>query len=290
MDRNLYMTTGEFAALMGVSKHTLFHYDDIGLFSPEYVAENGYRMYSLYQMETLEAIRILRDLGMPLKEIREFLRVRSPRELMRVFMEREAQISQEIQKLQNMQGWIRQRKRKIGMILEQDFTKIQIRHYPERYYLIRQIDGNSEKDYMSKTNALILDFKNTEHRRDYEVAYLQYEDNLARHIYNAYDNVLLLLEHKPEHMVYQVMPEGDYLTGFHVGDWRSMGEAYERMEQYRKRHGIQTGAVYMERDLVDQLSVQHAEEYVTEIAVRVAEDGETAAGLEREIPVKPEYF
>ena len=48
MDRNLYMTTGEFAALMGVSKHTLFHYDDIGLFSPEYVAENGYRMYSRY--------------------------------------------------------------------------------------------------------------------------------------------------------------------------------------------------------------------------------------------------
>ena len=37
MDRNLYMTTGEFAALMGVSKYTLFHYDDIGLFSPEYV-------------------------------------------------------------------------------------------------------------------------------------------------------------------------------------------------------------------------------------------------------------
>ena len=29
----------EIAALMGVSKHTLFHYDDIGLFSPEYVAD-----------------------------------------------------------------------------------------------------------------------------------------------------------------------------------------------------------------------------------------------------------
>ena len=31
--------SGEFVALMGVSKHTLFHYDDIGLFSPEYVAD-----------------------------------------------------------------------------------------------------------------------------------------------------------------------------------------------------------------------------------------------------------
>ena len=93
MDRNLYMTTGEFAALAGVTKHTLFHYDEIGLFSPEFIAENGYRMYSLYQMETWNTILILRDLGMPLKEIRQFLQMRSPQELMRIFTEREAQIA-----------------------------------------------------------------------------------------------------------------------------------------------------------------------------------------------------
>ena len=30
----LYFTTGEFAKILGVKKHTLFHYDEIGLFSP----------------------------------------------------------------------------------------------------------------------------------------------------------------------------------------------------------------------------------------------------------------
>lgn len=29
-----YLTTGEFARLCGVSKHTLFHYDELGVFSP----------------------------------------------------------------------------------------------------------------------------------------------------------------------------------------------------------------------------------------------------------------
>ena len=29
----LYFTTGEFARILGVRKHTLFHYDEIGLFS-----------------------------------------------------------------------------------------------------------------------------------------------------------------------------------------------------------------------------------------------------------------
>jgi len=57
MDRHEYMTTGEFASAMGVSKDTLFHYDDIGLFCPEKVSENGYRYYSIYQMETFDTIR-----------------------------------------------------------------------------------------------------------------------------------------------------------------------------------------------------------------------------------------
>lgn len=32
MDHNKYMTTGEFARRMGVTKNTLFHYDNIDLF------------------------------------------------------------------------------------------------------------------------------------------------------------------------------------------------------------------------------------------------------------------
>lgn len=269
MDRNLYMTTGEFAALAGVTKHTLFHYDEIGLFSPEFIAENGYRMYSLYQMETWNTILILRDLGMPLKEIRQFLQMRSPQELMRIFTEREAQIGQEIAKLENMRGWIRQRREKIGAALKQDFTRIQIRHYPERYYLICQMDGSSEKDYVEKTNALILDFKNAEQRNDYEVAYFQHEANVKNGIWNVYDNVLLLMQQKPDHMDYQVLPGGDYLVGFHAGPWMEMQEAYERIEAYCKEHGIRTEGPYVERDVMDNLSVKRMEDYVTEIAVRI---------------------
>ena len=46
MDKNNYVTTGEFAKLAGVSKDTLFHYEKIGLFKPEIVCKNEYRYYS----------------------------------------------------------------------------------------------------------------------------------------------------------------------------------------------------------------------------------------------------
>ena len=73
MIRDTYMTTGEFAKLMKISKHTLFHYDDIGLFCPEILGENGYRYYSIYQMETLDTILLLKKSGMSLQEIKDFL-------------------------------------------------------------------------------------------------------------------------------------------------------------------------------------------------------------------------
>ena len=47
----LYFTTGEFARILGVRKHTLFHYDEIGLFSPALKEENGYRYYFVWQMD-----------------------------------------------------------------------------------------------------------------------------------------------------------------------------------------------------------------------------------------------
>ncbi|MFE4512310.1 MerR family DNA-binding transcriptional regulator, partial [Bacillus subtilis] len=45
-DVKKYFTTGEFSKLCRVKKQTLFHYDEIGLFSPEIKKENGYRYYS----------------------------------------------------------------------------------------------------------------------------------------------------------------------------------------------------------------------------------------------------
>ena len=85
MDKSQYLTTGELAKLMHVTKNTLFHYDKIGLFSPEIVLDNEYRYYSIHQIEVLEAIIMLKELGMSLKEIQAFLSDRTPEKLLELF-------------------------------------------------------------------------------------------------------------------------------------------------------------------------------------------------------------
>ena len=82
-----YLTTGEFASLCGVNKKTLFHYDNIKLFMPEKVLENGYRYYSNSQIEIFNVISALKEIGMSLSEIKTFIDNRTPDMLIALFEE-----------------------------------------------------------------------------------------------------------------------------------------------------------------------------------------------------------
>ena len=76
-----YLTTGDFARLCGTTKHTLFHYDQLGIFSPAVKGENGYRYYTFPQMDVFYVISTLKELDMPLSQIKAYLDRRSPEEL-----------------------------------------------------------------------------------------------------------------------------------------------------------------------------------------------------------------
>ena len=94
-----YFSTGEFAKLCNVHKKTLFHYDDIDLFKPEKVMDNGYRYYSEFQLEAFNVIYTLKGLGMPLKEIKEFIDKRNPKSTIELFEHESNEIDKELQEL-----------------------------------------------------------------------------------------------------------------------------------------------------------------------------------------------
>jgi len=63
---------GEFSQLMQVTVKTLRHYETLGLLLPDEVDEwTGYRYYRIEQMQRLNDIRRLKDLGFSLDEIKE---------------------------------------------------------------------------------------------------------------------------------------------------------------------------------------------------------------------------
>ena len=73
MKKNL-LTTGEFAKLCGTQKGTLLFYEKEGLLKPRHVSENRYRRYGIEQYFEFDLLRMLKEVGSSLKEIKEHLR------------------------------------------------------------------------------------------------------------------------------------------------------------------------------------------------------------------------
>lgn len=67
------MKVSEVAELVGISVRTLHHYDAIGLLSSDETTESGYRIYSEKNLEQLQQILFFRELGFPLKQIKEMM-------------------------------------------------------------------------------------------------------------------------------------------------------------------------------------------------------------------------
>ena len=68
------LTIGEFSRVTHLSVKTLRHYHDVGLLAPVHVAgDTGYRYYSLDQVPTAQVIVRLRNLDMPVPDVKAVL-------------------------------------------------------------------------------------------------------------------------------------------------------------------------------------------------------------------------
>lgn len=67
------LNIGVVARVAGITVRTLHHYDEIGLLKPSGRTESGYRRYSTTDLERLQGIRLYRELGFRLDEIKELM-------------------------------------------------------------------------------------------------------------------------------------------------------------------------------------------------------------------------
>lgn len=84
------LKVGELARQTGLSVRTLHYYDEIDLLSPSARTASGHRLYSAGDIARLQQVRSLRQLGLSLEEIRDWLRhpAYSPRGVIRLHLDR----------------------------------------------------------------------------------------------------------------------------------------------------------------------------------------------------------
>ena len=118
----------EMARLFDIKRDTLLYYDRIGLFSPNNRKDNNYRTYTVSQLQLLDTIINLRDLGIPIKTIREFTKKRSPESFITLADEAVENIEEEIRKLKKRAKVLKSTVEEIRPAKSFEYGKVEITH------------------------------------------------------------------------------------------------------------------------------------------------------------------
>lgn len=115
-----------FARMAEVPRKTLIFYDRIGLFKPAHVADNGYRYYHRNQLDTIGVIQALKELGMPLTEIKNHLDNRTVASTLELLRTQEELVEQQIAKWTKVKRMLAQRAANIELVMGTDIGKLAV--------------------------------------------------------------------------------------------------------------------------------------------------------------------
>lgn len=262
----LYFTTGEFAEILGVKKHTLFHYDEIGLFSPAVKEENGYRYYFVWQMDAFEVIRALQRLGMPLGEIKAYMQERSPGLFLKMMDQQERQIDQEIKRLRSMKQFIRHEKQNVQEALDVRLDEPYLVRREECWLLLSDVKGWEERK-LAEEIAQHVRLREQYRVTQSAVGTICLGQDLDQGKYNRYVCVYSRITRPVAGLKTLRKRAGQYVEVCYRGYEDSMEKPYHLIREYADRQGLLLGREWYEDFLLDELTVKGYGDYIVKVAV-----------------------
>lgn len=270
-----YYTTGEFAKLCGVNKKTLFHYDDIDLLKPEKITENNYRYYSSKQLELFSVISILKDLEMPLKDIKNFLNSRDIDKTIQLFNDEKKLVEDRITHLNRIKKLL-DVKLKIIDEAKHSTENITIEDMDEEIILLSDIINDTDDDYdvTTFTDHIKYCFKNNL-SYGYPIGSIIKKDDLL--INNFLDSessppYSYFFTKLPKLKVfdkYSKKPKGLYVVKYHKGYYDSVYDSYIQLLNYINCNNLIIDGNAYEEMLIDEVVTQNINDYVFKISIKI---------------------
>lgn len=262
-----YFTTGEFAKICNIPKHVLFHYDEIGLFKPAYIKDNGYRYYSYHQYDTFSIINLLKQMGMSLSDIKVYLQQRTPELLLTMLDEKDEEIQKEIRRLKQTREFIHSIKATTKEALNIDVETVRLIHMPEELILCSDnIEETSNKSFASYMEEYVNFYKKN---------YLEYEDrvgamisiaNIRQQQYTSFQYLFTRTRHKKSGNT-RLRKAGEYLVTYFKGSYENIHIGYERLLNYADTHNIALGEYAYEEYMISDFSQRDTSQYITMIYI-----------------------
>ncbi len=267
--REKYYRIGEISRLYKISTDILRYYDKIGLMSPDFIGENGYRYYSKKQIWKLNNIRNLRNIGVGLEDIKEFLderNINSANDIIEFQLEK---VEDKIKKLTELKEELTSKLENIEFFKTfKDFNKPVLKFIPKRKFL--RSKGNFKQDWEIDFELKILNEK-TEYDNDFiltnnEIGATLSKENFLKGEYLTFSESFIINDVKGE-----IIPEGYFLTIVFKGKYDESYKYYNILKKYIEENNlIVTGDIH-EIYHIEIHITENEDEFITEIQIPVAE-------------------
>lgn len=269
---HLKLTVSRIADITGVPARTIRYYNQIGLFTPSGVLENGYKYFSVEKIEELRMISYLRHTGLSIEEIKQLFSNPRISDYTRQLQIHLNTISEQIEHLQRIERRLHKRIGALEHVLGiNEFDTIRVQSLPtrsifsfrvsvsqpiewERHLIRFEQEGRLPPSLFIGDPGFFVDLSTVDRRRstDFSGIFLIADDPFL-------DNPVLRGE----------LPGGSWLTVYVRGDHSDAAPWYRRMIDYAADMGLVLAEYGIERTLSDSNISADPQMHITEVQIPV---------------------
>ncbi len=261
---------GELSKVFDISTDTLRYYDKIGLLKSDCDSNNSYRYYSVEKFFILSRILFLKNLDIPLRDIKNYLHNQKTDHLLKLLKNEEAEIDNRINRLMNLKAKITN---KIDLIegADKHINQIRVERLPERCGVFINIK-NIDDEYEIKRS-----FK--EHEAHLKISSWLIEGQIYTSIskddvlkgsfskFNYFIEVLSIKEDESNQL--KVLPENEYACIVFCGSYSKIEYYYKMLIQWIEENDYIIIGDSIEKNIVDYGFSDSEEEYISEIQIPI---------------------
>lgn len=263
------LTVSQFAKLHNVNKRTLHYYDEIGIFSPDYKGDNGYRYYDYMQGVDFEYIKMLKELNMGLDEIKKYIDSPNEEDFKEIADVKIKEIDREIRTLN--------RRREV---LEDKLNKLNKCDEVRKKNSIKVIDCEEQKFFFTPfkfedddLKQLISHIKDVWTVDEYckGIGSFVSVEKIQRGEFEEYDGLFIEMLDDINSDKTIIKPKGKYICAYHMGNWDTLPDFYGEIVEYAEENNLTLVGYSFEIGMND-FAISDMKDYITQIMIRVEEN------------------
>ncbi|MGM0174011.1 MerR family DNA-binding transcriptional regulator [Enterococcus sp. DIV0800] len=270
-----YLTISEMAKYAGISRRTLIYYDQIDLFKPAKIGDNGYRYYGIDQYFELDVILLLKNLDVALEDIHVFLKNRNVDYVLAGFIRQKQIVDEQITKLKTIRNSLDSYIERYSTLKDFDLESITYSYREAESFVISEtIEHFDDIDSVQIYGRFYSSVESSDLFSGYPIGFLVdgsafYEANFHAAPYRALVKIPedRLQIYNQQQVVQR--PAGYYVSGFMKDEIHHINTFNNRFRNYLKENGLELNGDIWELLWQDETTSEHPEDQVFEVLIPV---------------------